>query len=346
MQNETQPTTEPPNETLELIDLARAIQAWQNDQSPKLSNEAMLKRYPGLGSVKTYTKLITGDASRLDMEGAWLRDYREVKAMTDVAALGKGDDPIYSDLAPAKEVAAHIKALWEGRGNDRILIIQAGTGGGKTKALECAHALIHGSRLITADVMWNLSTSAMIGDLCIGLGGVLDKDREDFDKRTSCAYRSALLKRIIGSKRMLVFIDEAHHLSADGIDFLKGLNNAFKNLYIVLAGMDTLWNRLTSDRWQQAKQLIYNRGMATIHLDPPDAKDATTFLQRRLPGRTLDLGDALKELVAEARQFGAYAFLRRVSKKLLKGTEDIDADILRNAMRLAKKDITTNRKAA
>lgn len=347
MQTETKTTTEA-SPAADLITVAQSIHAWQNEQSPKISDEGMLKRFPALGSVKTYRRLRDGDTTQLHLEdGEWLKDYQAVKALCDVAALGQGDDPIYSDLTPTKEVAERIAELCRGRGLDRILIVQGGTGSGKTKALECAHALIANSVLVTADIMWTLSNSAFLGDLVKSLGGVRERDAEEFDRKTSCAYRAALLKRTLGQRRLVILLDEAHHLSADGIDFIKGLVNNFRNLYFVLAGMDTLWTRLTADRWQQAKQIIYNRGLATVHLSPPTAEDALTFLTRRAPGFDVAPHDAaLAELVADARQFGSFAYLRRVARKLGRVKGELDADALQNANRLAKKDLRTSRGGA
>ena len=353
MQNDTTneaETTDQTHQTLTLFDAAREIHAWQKDQMPAISDAAMIRRFPGLGSEKTYNKLRNGDASRLDLVNSpWLKDYLDVKAHCATSALGKGDDPIYSDLGPAKEVATNIKNLVEGKGTDRILIIQGGTGSGKTKALECAHALVFGSVLITADVMWQ-SLSAMLGDLCKGVGAVKDKEVEDFDKRISAPYRSSLLKRhLVGTKKKLILIDEAHHLNADGIDYLKGLINGFPNVYIVIAGMDTLWNRLTSDRWQQAKQIILNRGMTTLNLANPTITDARLFLTRRLTpegsGKVFSVTDGMLEtLCEEAKPLGAFAFLRRVTRKLLKDQGELDNEALANAIRLAKRDVTTNRR--
>ena len=338
----------PTNSATELVEIAQFLHQWQNEQTPKLADTAMLRRYPQIGSVKTFDKLRNGDTSSLDLsDGEWLREYREAKSQVEIEALGRGDDPIYTDLAPAKTVAVRIKELVAGKGTDRILIVQGGTGSGKTKALECAHALIPQSLLATGDIMWSISLSAMLGDLCMVLGAVLEKEREDFMRRTSSSYRAALLKQALGKRKLVLLVDECHHLSADGIDFIKGLVNSFPGLYVVLAGMDTLWDRLTSGRWEQAKQIIYNRGMATFTLAPPDATDATNFLTRRVPGfNVAPTTDIFAELLTDAKQYGAFAYLRRVSRKLLKQKGDLDSDALKQALQQARKDIRTSRSKA
>ena len=45
--------------------IANTIRAWQERQTPRLSDEQLLRRYPALGSTKTYRRLREGDMDGL-----------------------------------------------------------------------------------------------------------------------------------------------------------------------------------------------------------------------------------------------------------------------------------------
>ncbi len=348
-----------------LVETAKEIQAWQTTQTPPLATAQLIRNYPDLGSEKTFTRLCRGDTSNLNIEN-WLADYQSVIAKVKAGELGRGDDPIYDSLTPAAAVAAAILDLIQGKGTDRILIIQGGTGAGKTKALECASALVPRSILVTADILWQNSLAAMLGDLLTAFDCLDKQEREKMDRQVSAPWRMSKIKEyMMGKKNVRLFIDECHHLSADGIDLIKGLINQFPGLYVVLAGMDTLWNRLTADRWQQAKQIILNRGRQSIILGNPTPWDVVTFFRNR---NGLDLAPAVKDdpeklgrwiaanrdapeakAIARAQEMasrlGAFAFLRRASQCLVALGTVADVELFEKALTNAEGRVRTGRRA-
>ncbi len=70
------------SEREELKDLAGRIRAWQDAR--KLSQAEMLRRFPGLGSDRTYVRIQRGDTEDLDIERQ-LASYRAVAAAFDSA---------------------------------------------------------------------------------------------------------------------------------------------------------------------------------------------------------------------------------------------------------------------
>ena len=111
--------------------------------------------------------------------------------------------------------------------------------------------------------------------------------------------------------------------------------------------MDTLWNRLTRDRWEQARQLTINRSSAMITLSPPTAEDCRLFLEKRLGDsftyNPAEHSDALAALATASEQKGAFSFLRRVAKGLSNKTEAITAETIGLSVRAAERAIKSNR---
>ena len=64
----------------ELVALAQKIRAWQEVR--KLSDNELLRRLPGLGSTKTFGRILKNDLEELDLE-RWLSEYRAVWALIE-----------------------------------------------------------------------------------------------------------------------------------------------------------------------------------------------------------------------------------------------------------------------
>ncbi len=302
----------------ELVQLARNIRAWQEGQSPRISDEQMLRRYPGLGSTKTYRRLRDADTDGLVCENH-LPKYRGAWGQIEEASGAAGDEPVYEDLTPTLECSVAVAGLIPQRGRTRLVLIEGPTGSGKTFALRVVAQKYAGSVAVTeAHEGWG-SLNRALGDIAVALGCAED------NLPASVGDRLALCIATANRARKVLLIDEGHHCTAAVLNALKTFLNRTDSL-AVIACIDTLWRKLTARSWEEARQLIHNRLYERVRLAPPSAADAATYLSRRMPALKAsgDWKPAAAKVAAMSAHLGHYAFLRRVAEKLAAQPDEAD----------------------
>lgn len=298
----------------QLVGIARAIRAWQDRTSPRLSDEAMVKRYRGLGSTKTYRRLVKGDTSSLDLDKQ-LANYRGVERQIAEVSGSDGQEEIYEELTPTFEVAMAVSTLLRQRGNERVVLVEGPTGAGKTKALEYVASTFPGEVVrIEATDAWS-SLNVMMGDFLVALGCY--KDEAD-DLRRMPGSTGGRLQEVIAElsrHRRILLLDEGHHMVAGGLNLLKSMLNKTDSV-LVIACIDTLWTKLAAKAWREAAQLVLNRLHERVRLAPPSADDVEFFLAKRIA--TLNGGDwkkACGKIAEKSENGGSFAFLRRLANR-------------------------------
>lgn len=313
----------------ELITLAGQIRAWQDSQSPRISNEEMVRRFPALGSTKTYRRVAEGDLTSLILS-TWIPKFRGVWAQIEELTGDNGPEEIYQDLGPAFETARAAALLIPQRGNERLLLIEGPTGSGKTKSLRNIEAKYKGQCIFSeAKTSW-ANPNAMLSDLLVAYS-VYTNPLEDPESKMPASYglRLAALNAANKSRRRILLIDEGHHLTAEGLNIIKGMLND-SDMVIIIAAIDTIWRKLAAKSWSEAAQLVYNRLFERVRLVAPEPEDAEIFLSRRVPEfqQSTEWKRAIGHVCGKAKDYGHFAFLRRLAKRMNQ-TEEKSAASLR-----------------
>jgi hypothetical protein len=210
-------------------------------------------------------------------------------------------------------------------GKDRLILIEGGSGSGKTSALDVLAAGEGSGSMIRveADETWKSIRVAMF-HLLLTLG-VPKGDIE-------CATGERLdqLMAVVGRRgRIIIALDEAHHVTGGVLNLCKTILNRTEAL-LIMAGMKTLLQKLRASSSEEAKQLIHNRLFARVVLAGPDAEGAREFLTRRLrvPGAWKPA--TIAALAQAAAHAGHWSYLRRVVDQLLNAglADPTDADLL------------------
>jgi energy-coupling factor transporter ATP-binding protein EcfA2 len=298
-----------------LTNYAQAIRDWQSTRPTKLSDEALIRRYPGLGSTKTYKRILGGDTAELRVD-EWTERYRGVLTQIETEeAETAGSEELYDDLEPARAVRTAINSVVRSVGIERFVVIEGDTGSGKTSSLALIERLYPGAASrVEASVGWR-SFAAAMADIAIAVGVADDANKLPL----SGAGRLDAVIRHLGESRRLVLIDEGHHMTADVLNALKTLINR-TGARIVVAAQSTLWRKLQASSLQEAKQLLLNRLRSRVHLAAPSHQDAALYIYRRCG---VDLGDGASiEIARLAGRGGNYAFLRRLGAALLEMPKD------------------------
>lgn len=326
---------------LELSDMVTRIRAWQDSQSPKISDEQMLRDFPGLGSTKTYRKLRERDFESLVLE-THLAKYKGVWLQISERTGCNGREELYPDLTPTFEACCGAALLIPQFGRERLMLIEGETGSGKTMALQAIALRYPGQcALIEAQTSWT-SMNSMVADILVALDVFTDPNEDaQSTMPNSLGNKVSALKAYLKTKRKVLLIDEGHHMCAEGLNIIKSILNATDSV-IVVACIPTLWTKLQAKAWAEAAQLIYNRLFRRIRLKPPEEEDAEMFLSRRvLKLQASDQWRSTLGLICRAAQFyGSYSFLRRLSV-LLNQKGEITAAVIQSEVEAIKLHLST-----
>jgi DNA transposition AAA+ family ATPase len=310
----------------QLLTTAKEIEALRTARVPVPSQNAWVKEWPGLGSQKTYSKILSGELEDVNT-AAKLPDYRGVLRAILADQKGRAAEVLYDDLPGAQAAILAALRLMHHHGKDRLLLIQGGSGSGKTSVLDllakgaAAGALVR----VEANDTWKSERVAM-RDILLGLGDSLEKVEA---MRSGGEMLARILEILERKGRILLAIDEAHHCTGRVLNLLKTLLNKSEVL-LVMAGMNTLLQKLRANASEEAKQLIHNRLFQSVNLGGPDGASATAFLRRRMGVTTSWKAGTLTTLTETARHCGHWSFLRRVVDHLrMNGAnQPDDADLL------------------
>lgn len=314
----------------EITALADKIREWQLAQTPKLSDQGLIKRYPELRSTRTYKRLLDREIDGLHLD-QHLGGYRKTWAAIRSQA-GMDAEPLYEDLTPAIETAEAVAAVIPRRDLQRLVLIEGPSGCGKSKSLLLIARRYEGQvARIEANETWRSLTTAL-GDMLLGTGAVLTEADLPRDSST-------MLKQLIAylnSQRCIVCIDEGQHMTPTVLNTVKTLLNKTDGVFII-AAIDTIWRKLTAKHWEEVRQLVHNRTGRRVRLAAPGVADAELFLARRVKFANGSWKKPLPKVCELARKFGHYAFLRRLAEDLaeVEGGKANGSDVLEAANALA-----------
>lgn len=310
----------------QLRSTAAEIDSYRRARNPQPSDRAWAREWPGLGSAKTWAKILRGDFEELSIE-AKLPDYRGVLAALAVQRKSHAEEELYPDLAGAQAVTLAALRLMHHHGKDRLLLIQGGSGSGKTSALDLLSANHASGAMvrIEANDAWKSERVAM-HDILRALG----ENDDTIRLLSTTGDRLEKILSILSRRgRITLAIDEAHHCTGRVLNLLKTLLNRTECL-IIMAGMATLLQKLRASASEESKQLIHNRLFCSVKMAGPDAAGTGQFFARRLRvGADWKLS-TLADISAAAEHAGHWSFLRRIVDHLLTaGTVDPDdADLI------------------
>jgi DNA transposition AAA+ family ATPase len=293
----------------QLIDTAIIIEAHRKNSGK--SQNAWAREWPGLGSQKTYSKILESDLDGVSVEKK-LTDYRAVLAAIAANVSATGVEPLYDDLPGSQAVLLSALRLMHHQGKDRLILVLGGSGSGKTSSLEVlASQGAAGTRLfrLEADETWK-SPRAALRRMLLAVGAA-----EGDIKSSLAEMEDMLISRINQAGRCMLAVDEAHHVSGTVLNLFKTLLNRTE-LRLILAGMDTLFQKLRANASEEAKQLIHNRLFEKVRLSGPDQESAAVFFGRRLGMKPAWKASTMQTVAALAASSGHWAFLRRIVDQL------------------------------
>lgn len=256
----------------ELAALAQRIRDWQ--EARKFSDNELLRRLPGLGSTKTFTRILKGDLAELDLQ-RWLSDYRSVWAVIEsLTGRDRESVELFDDLSTVISLRRALTDIFECRSIRRVILAEGDSGLGKSSALTFMQRK-WGQRIIIAEATdaWDDNPNALLGTTLEALG-----------VKDMAISREGRLRQVLGKlkqARTALAIDEAHHLGPHCLNTCKTLVNQTPGEVILLA-LPTLWRRLERGAYEEVKQLLGNRLAERIKIGALREADVRKLLLRRL----------------------------------------------------------------
>lgn len=294
----------------ELLALAQQIRAWQETRTQHSDNE-LLRRLPGLGSTKTFTRILKGDLEELDID-RWLSEYRAVWAVIEsLSGREAVQEELYEDLSTVVQLRRAIVEILECRTIRRVVLLEGESGLGKTTSLVLLQGK-YGQRILVVEAAdaWDDNPNAFLGAVLDALG-----------VREQAMSREGRLRQVVAklnAHRTALAIDEAHHLGPHCLNTCKTLVNQTPGEILLLA-LPTLWRRLERTNYEEVKQLLGNRLAERIKVGDLRESDVRKILQRR--ARVEDTRCAAAVLEA-AKTRGNLSFVSAVCERLL--AQDLD----------------------
>lgn len=289
----------------ELVELARGIRHWQ--EAKGFTTSKMLRRFPTLGSDRTYGRLVAGDVDEMDVEKQ-LVNYRSAWAL--IEAVGEDastSEDFYEDLSPVVQLRRAMMETFTETGLCRFILVQGDTGSGKTSAARCLIQR-YGSRLLFMELS-NYVADSPYNFLVLVLSSLGIKSPPA--DAMGCFAKAV---HELNTTRRCLIIDELHHAGPKILNSIKTLINQTPGEFVGLT-MPTLWNRLEKAAYEECRQLTGNRLAERIQLDQINRADMTKFVTRRLPGLNGCTAQAIALLEQSARGLGNLAFVRDVCRR-------------------------------
>lgn len=298
-------------QTSELVDLARRIHAWQDRMGMK--TPALIRQFPGIGSDKSFRDIRAGKTDGYDEEQQ-LANYRFVWAKIEAMDENASEDPVFEDLAAVGQIRLAVLRAMRNTGINRVVLALGGSGIGKSTFLRwfCTK---YGSRIIRVDALdlWKDSPNEMLGAImrATGSSGLPHHASERFDR---------VVETLRKTRRCLA-IDEAHHLGPHCINTIKAIVNATPGEVLLLA-METLWYKLESTSYSEARQISTNRLCERVQLRLTK-EDVNKFLVHSFPSADRAQLKASADFIRSAAEgSGNMLFVKDVTEQARDMTED------------------------
>ena len=249
----------------------KRLEAYQ--RSAKLSDTALVRQYPYLGSTKTWRQRLLGEAWEGMHPERTLQRLRRIAAVMDG---GLPDAEFYSQLPFTQELAKRIRLLEEQTTDRRVLVALAPNGCGKTTAARWAVAQNPAERCYCRlRPAWRNKELHIANGIARALGA-------ESDTANAAEAESRLVGLLSGQPRTL-FLDQAHEGGPALMHLLRVLVDETPSRFVYL-GYDTAYRRVlvaTSDALIEA-QAFRGRCLKPIfdtYKDGTQERDVAVYLQ-------------------------------------------------------------------
>ncbi len=281
------------------------IRDWQT--SAGVSDRALPKRFPQLGSARTWSRLYAGDIESLNIEeqlGCVEAVWSLIEDLSkQVISVARDDLSLVANYRQA-----YLTARSQRSTPARVIFVLADTSCGKSTAIDLHQKKWGATNIVIEGTdTWGNRSRPM-------LKALLEKISVPINNQDSTTDMLDKAVAKINAGSLDLVIDEAHHLRPEMLNTLISLVNRTKAI-VSLFAMPTLWQKLQMKAWEEVRQLTGNRMAALISYDRPLAGDICKMLDAGLKGHRIDPKDLLaqaEDYAKRAPSLGNMAFVREI----------------------------------
>lgn len=203
-----------------------------------------------------------------------------------------------------------------GEERDRLVVVLAPTGGGKSTLARAMREGLTGVVTVEASETWRTSYLAACHAMLRALGVA------DLPAGTRAAERR-LIESLATSPKLIV-VDEGHYFGPATVNLMKAILNQTSSTVVLLA-IPQLWARTKRAAWEEAEQLR-SRTCALVEVRELTAGEVETYAAATLgpvwTGMAKEERAAAAKVVAQAgNTFGLWATVARIAREIRADTE-------------------------
>jgi type II secretory pathway predicted ATPase ExeA len=301
-----------------LAGLANQIAAWwhrQMEADSKLRKGELLRRYPALGTDKTFNRFVKSDfsdtASTLD---TWLSDYRTVWQQIEelsVRQANTGTKTTLTEFSGVKRVRTAVAALTGEISTRRILLVTGESGTGKSCCVSVLKDL-WGARVVSVEVMnvWADKPNRLLTAICEAV------DMKTEGLPAGAADKMPLLIKHLNATRTCLVLEEGHHMGPQMLNTLKTLVNQTPGEFVIIA-IPTLLRRLQTAAYEEARQIFASHRLAErIDLKVTAGDTALLLTHRFGPSNSIQPSAIWLTDPMRAPKHGNFGFIRDVANEV------------------------------
>jgi type II secretory pathway predicted ATPase ExeA len=309
----------------QLRELGRKIEEWR--VAHDYSKNKICAKFGQLGSSKTYGRVLDlkddlAEAFDLDKQ---LPNYQAAWDLIQEHQEDPEENRIYEDFGFMESALEQVKEAMQQTDDMRLVLITGRPGAGKSAALKLLQADKRIGAVtvrVEATEAWRAKTTDFLGALLTEMGhydrrgkqdasdGEVDRGRKAELPQSANDRLNRLIERIDG-KRIVLAIDEAHHIGAEGYNVIKTLINQ-TSATVVMAAIPDLVNRINKKSHCEALQL-FGRMWSRVDLGSPKTGDVLQFMTRRgLKFATpADANGIARKIADESSTLGLWRYVKR-----------------------------------
>ena len=281
----------------------------------------LCKEIASVGSSKTYKRILDGtdDLDELNLDNQ-LRNYQSaVEIITSFRQKDRPAEPEYADFTNVQraEIAVRRAMQEDEECVARLVIIEGHTSTGKDAVRRhLLNKFPNNTVTVEANDLWKNSPTPGHTAVYEALKIIKQGDANAKPPR----HPSGLLAEIIAAlkeRKLILIINEAHHLGIPGLNMVKTILNATPTI-VVIECIPVLLTRLLGSNYEEAIQLTGNRLCERVYLPTPPADEILLLLDRRgVKFENVEARNAIaKQLEADAPTYGNWRFVIQVTRKL------------------------------
>ena len=294
----------------ELVSLAQKARTWQEQRG--YSDTELLRRMPGLGSTKTFSRILRRDLTELDLD-RWISEYRAVIAVIEsLSGREQKEVDLYEDMSTVVQLRRALVEIIEEKSIRRVVLVEADSGLGKSSGITLLQRK-YGQAILVVEALiaWRDNPNSFVGAVLEALGVT------DLPLSSEARMRMVLAK--LRTRSVTLAIDEAHDLGPRCLDTVKTLINQTPTR-VVLFAWPTLWRRLERGAFEETRQLLGNRLAERIKIGALREADVRRLLERR--AGVADDKAATAKLLEAAPTRGNLSFVDAVCARLARAERD------------------------